>query len=156
MKQVGRVAANARWITAFVLMFVASSSVPVLADSAPEVPPPTTLPPASQGADLGQLPTKQDMIETLGRFESEEVERHEQLESPAATSEREASRQAYAGFSPAQAEQLLSTQFEGQLEVLEAEPARFLSDATKATRLCWKAPNRYAPPTPKAIWPKST
>jgi streptogramin lyase len=122
--------AAARWMTAFILVFVVSSAAPVLADPASEPPPPAT--PSAEGEQSfsPQLPTDQDMAEALAQFEREEREKQRELESPAAASEREASRTEYAGLDAADAAQLLNTQFAEALDSLNAEPARFLSDAT--------------------------
>lgn len=61
--------------------------------------------------------------------EREEAERVEWLESPAAQHERDISWDAYADLSPADSEALLLEAFSEQLETLNADPARFLSDA---------------------------
>jgi sugar lactone lactonase YvrE len=126
----GGLARRTRWLIGFVALLCMFSAVPVLASSAPEQPPPVTLPEADELAEPPRLPTSQDLAQTFAQFEAEEAEQQKELESPAAVSMREDSRTAYANLPPAEAEQLLSATFGDQLKSLNAEPARFLSDAT--------------------------
>jgi tripartite motif-containing protein 71 len=65
----------------------------------------------------------------LEAVEAEEAEREDWLESPAAEHEREVSQAAYTDLSPSASEELLREAFLEQLETLNADPARFLSDA---------------------------
>ncbi|MDX6634361.1 MAG: tripartite motif-containing protein 71 [Solirubrobacterales bacterium] len=65
----------------------------------------------------------------LEAVEAEEAERDDWLEGPAAKHEREVSQDAYADLSPSASEDLLRGAFPEQLETLNADPARFLSDA---------------------------
>jgi hypothetical protein len=67
----------------------------------------------------------------VGGYEAakqKEEEREEELASPAAVEEREASRHAYAGIGAAEAEELLSAKFPEAFASLNADPARALSD----------------------------
>jgi hypothetical protein len=59
----------------------------------------------------------------------EEAEREEWLKSPEAEHQRAASWDAYEELSPSASEDLLRTVFAGQLQALNDDPARFLSDA---------------------------
>jgi tripartite motif-containing protein 71 len=74
-------------------------------------------------------PDNEAMLEALRLAEQEEAKREEELASPAAEKEREDSRRAYAGLSPAQAEELLAVKFPEFLASLNADPARTLSDS---------------------------
>jgi tripartite motif-containing protein 71 len=65
----------------------------------------------------------------LEAAEAEEAEREDWLESPAAEHERDISQNAYTDLSPSASEALLLDSFSEQLETLNADPARFLSDA---------------------------
>jgi hypothetical protein len=111
-----------------------AGAVPVFADS-PESPiPPSeeaiqTLPPGAEPVPGIQLPTEQQMAETLAGIAEKEASEKEALETPAAAKEREASRLAYAGVSAVEAEALLSEEFPQVLEALNSDPARYLSDA---------------------------
>jgi DNA-binding beta-propeller fold protein YncE len=129
MKSFTRIAANAKWVAAFLLILAAVSSAPVLAESPPEIPPPTVLPPESSDDELAQLPSNASMVETLAQFESDYEQRRRMRESPASIREREDSRELYAGIKPPDAQQLLIEKFAEQLNALNAEPARFLSSA---------------------------
>jgi hypothetical protein len=59
----------------------------------------------------------------------EEAEREEWLKSPEAEHQRDVSWDAYADLSPTASEDLLRTAFAEQLQALNDDPARFLSDA---------------------------
>ena len=65
----------------------------------------------------------------LEAVEAEEAEREDWLKSPAAEQEREVSQDAYTDLSPLASEELLQSAFSEQLETLNHDPARFLSDA---------------------------
>lgn len=119
---------NRRWIGAFALLLFVSCTTSVLADTAPEGPTQVTLPGPSDSSELAQLPDNAAMEATLAQFQAEDEAKQRELESPAAVQEREESGDSYAGLSAAEAEELLTTQFSSELEALNAEPARFLSD----------------------------
>lgn len=65
----------------------------------------------------------------LGRLEFEERQQEEWLASDEAVEERQDSEVAYTSISPSESESLLHEVFVAQLEVLNRDPARFLSDA---------------------------
>lgn len=120
---------GARWVGAFALLLFVSCTTSGLADTAPEGPAQVTLPGSSDSTELAQLPDNAEMEETLAQFQAEDEAKQRELESPAATREREESGDSYAGLGAADAEELLTTQFSSELDALNAEPARFLSDA---------------------------
>ena len=125
----GRITASARWVAGFLLILLAVCAAPVFADSQPEIPPPTVLPPASTEAELEQLPSNASMVETLAQFEADEKQKQEFLEGSAAVEERERSRALYSSLSTAAAKQLLAEKFVDQLQALNAEPVRLFSSA---------------------------
>jgi YD repeat-containing protein len=106
-----------RWLIIFVVLLFASSAAPVLADPAPAEDDP------ERYFDARVVPPD------LGAVEREEQERREWLASPEAVKQRQASWHAYGGLSPAESEELLRMVFAEQLEALNDDPARFLSDA---------------------------
>lgn len=118
--------AHGRAILCLVLLLGLALGVPVLARSAPQ---PEGGPTA---AGLPPLPNPDAITaalsEGLVKYEKEVRLQEEELESPASIAERESSRQAYADLGPAQAEALLEAEFGEQLEELNADPARALSD----------------------------
>jgi YD repeat-containing protein len=69
------------------------------------------------------------MVEIFQRAEQEEEEREEKLAAPAAVKERKDSLRAYAGLTPAQAEELLAAKFPDFFASLNSDPARTLSDS---------------------------
>lgn len=110
-----------RWLGVFAVLLFASSAGPVLADPA-EAPP-------QAGAEV-TLPDAQDVTRAIAMAEREEREREEELAMPAAVQEREESLEAFSGSdSPGAAATLLQATFVEQLETLDDDPARFLSDA---------------------------
>jgi sugar lactone lactonase YvrE len=114
---------SAKWVVLFVALFCAASLAALLAGSQ------SASAEGEENAPEVQLPTSEDMSAALHQFETEEEEEREYLESPGAVSEREASKTQYAGLAISQAEQLFRAQFGEQLQLLDSEPARFLSDA---------------------------
>jgi YD repeat-containing protein len=89
---------------------------------------PTEAPPLAE-TEIA-LPDAHDVAKGIAIAEKEEREREEVLATPAAAQEREASQKAFAAKdSPGAAAALLQDAFEEQLEVLDDDPARFLSDA---------------------------
>ncbi len=105
-----------RWIVVFALILLAAVATPVLAESPPEGP--------------GEAPAEAPgpSATELAGVEREENEHAEWLLSPEATQQREASLDSYAGLSASQAQDLLTESFPEQLEALNADPARFLSE----------------------------
>src|SRR6187549_3101022 len=61
----------------------------------------------------------------------EELEREEALATPEAAAERETSRYAYTNLLPEQAEELLRQRFADQLQQIDADPSRALSDVVE-------------------------
>lgn len=114
---------RARWIVAFALLLCAVSTAPVLAESA--------LPGEPSQVEEGQIsfPESEDILKALAGAEKGEKEREEELSSPAAIEERETSATEYQDLTASEAEELLTDQFGEQLEDLEGDPSRFLSDA---------------------------
>jgi YD repeat-containing protein len=111
-----------------------TGAVPVFAASTePPIPPAEesiqSLPPGAEPVPGIQLPTDQQMAETLDGIDEKEADEQKALETPAAVKEREASRLAYGGISPAEAEALLTAKFPQVLAALNSDPARYLSDA---------------------------
>ncbi len=118
---------RARQVTFFATLLLIVSAVPVLAaEPSTEVPAEA---PAPVEAESVQLPDAEDMREGIETAEREEAERQRWLESPEATRQREESRYAFAELSAAAARELLLSTFSAELEKLNTEPARFLSDA---------------------------
>jgi hypothetical protein len=113
------------WIVAFALLLCAVSAAPVLAD------PPKGTSEEAPTEDFEQSPGDEGSVAPpeLGQFEREEKEQEEWLVSPEAIEQREESWLAFGDLSPEATEDLLRTTFSKQLEALNADPARFLSDA---------------------------
>jgi sugar lactone lactonase YvrE len=85
-------------------------------------------PPSQQGEGPLVPPDGASILEAEEAIEREEDERQDELASPEAVQEREASQMAYADVSAAEAEELLGSTFPEELASLEADPARYLSD----------------------------
>ncbi|HET7445372.1 MAG TPA: 6-bladed beta-propeller [Solirubrobacterales bacterium] len=96
--------------------------VPVLAES-PEAPP------SAEFEDPVAPPDAGDVAAGLAVAEQAEHDEEVWLASPEAETEREGSQTAYTDISASDALALLTSQFAEQLEILNADPARFLSDA---------------------------
>jgi YD repeat-containing protein len=132
------VISRVRWAVAFALLLLASSAIPVFAADTPAGPhlaeSPTGEPQSSQSTEAEVSPTPlipgtKDILQAHKKAEREEEKREEELASPPLVAEREASRHAYADASPSESEALLSTLFGEVLSSLNADSARFLSDA---------------------------
>jgi YD repeat-containing protein len=128
------VAGRARWITVFVLLLLACSAVPVLAAEQTEAPPPDSVgftPPTAEEEEIAaaQIPDAQDVSKALAEAEREEAEYEKWLASPEAGEQREASWLAFGELSATESEGLLRTVFAEQLEALNSDPSRYLSDA---------------------------
>jgi hypothetical protein len=83
--------------------------------------------------DLGEahaLPTPAEVLSGLAEAEQREGEAQEEIEGSAARAERAESRQAYSDATASEAEQLIRERFGTQLQMLNGDPARLLSDAT--------------------------
>jgi YD repeat-containing protein len=123
-----------RWIAAFVLLLLSCSAVPVLAaDEAPmpQQDPTGFTPPTAEEEEIAaaQVPNASDVYEALAEAEREQREREKWLSSPEAVDQREASWRAFADLSAVESEGLLRAVFADQLEVLNSDPGRYLSDA---------------------------
>jgi hypothetical protein len=124
------VSSRLRWAVVFTLVLFGVSAVPVFAESTPgavegEAPAPSTSEPAPV-----ELPDAEDVREGIEAAEAEVAERERWLAGPEAVGQREQSRYAFAGLSAAESEQLFLDVFAEQLRRLNADPARWLSDAT--------------------------
>ncbi|HEX3608676.1 MAG TPA: 6-bladed beta-propeller [Solirubrobacterales bacterium] len=98
-----------------------------MADSPGAKETPEVAVPAESSASL---PTGADLAEATQKVELNEEERERELEAPAAEAEREESRSAYEDAdSASEASDLLRMTFQSELESLNLDPARFLSDA---------------------------
>lgn len=130
----GLLSARVRWIAAFAVLLLACSSVPVLAAESSEAPqtepagftPPT---PKEEEVAAAQVPNASEVSSAIGEAEREEAEREEWLASPEAKEQREESQHAFGDISAGESEELLRTVFSEQLEALNTDPSRFLSDA---------------------------
>jgi tripartite motif-containing protein 71 len=122
-----------RWLLVFALVLLISSAAPVLAEEPAEAPsePAGFTPRTSQEEEIAaaQIPGADDVNKALAELESKEREQEEWLASPEAIEQREDSLLAFGELSPEESEQLLSSVFEPQLEALNGDPSRFLSDA---------------------------
>jgi tripartite motif-containing protein 71 len=117
-------------VFAFAIFLIVCSAVPVLAaeDSSP---------PGNgevgqrepESPDRSDLPDGADIARGVEQAEEKEVEWQAWLEGPIAAGQRQDSRTAYTGLDAASAEALLRTTFAKQLEELNNDPARVLSDA---------------------------
>jgi sugar lactone lactonase YvrE len=116
-----RWAGRGKWFVLFVLLLGAVAAAPVLAD------PPADPPPAPSG--ISDLPDAEDVAEGVAQLKRKEAEEQAERETPAAVEERAESQQAFSDLSADAALQLFSSQFSAQLETLNSDPARFLTDA---------------------------
>ncbi len=108
-------ARRARWLIVFTLTLLASSVAPVFA---------TEEGGGESAAGEAQPPSPAE----IARLESQELEYAEWLSSPEAISQREASQAAYANLSASEARELVLEVFPGQIDALNADPARVLSE----------------------------
>lgn len=123
-------AAGTRWLTLFAALLLISSAVPVLAAEPPPNPSQEIVVPATpEDFDPSQLPSAEDVNEAIEKAELEEEERNAWLASPEAILEREESRLAFADLDDTAIRELVNSAFAEQLAQLNADPARFLSDA---------------------------
>ncbi|HEY5709159.1 MAG TPA: DUF6531 domain-containing protein [Solirubrobacterales bacterium] len=106
---------RAKWLIAFTLTLLASSAAPVLATEEGGGESAAGEAPAPSAAEFSQL-------------ESQELEYAEWLSSPEAITQREASQNAYGSLTAGEARELVLEAFPGQLNALNADPARVLSE----------------------------
>ena len=126
--------ARARWVAVFAFLLLACSAVPVFAAEPTEAPssePTGFTPPTSKEEEVAatQVPDAAEISKAIGEAEREEVEHEEWLASPEAEEQREDSLFAFAGLPVGESEELLRSVFGEQLEALNTDPSRFLSDA---------------------------
>jgi hypothetical protein len=117
------------WVAAFVILLLISSAVPVLADEPSEAP--SFSPPTDKEEEIAasQIPDAGDVGRAIAEAEQEEAEQEEWLASSEAEAQREGSWHAFGDLSASESEELLRSIFGEQLEALNADPSRFLSDA---------------------------
>jgi hypothetical protein len=114
------------WIAIFSAALSLCAAVPVLADPSFPLPPdPSQL----NGAEVARPPTGVEVGEALHELQEEEEAEQRTLETPQAEAEREESQIAYGDLGASAVATLIEDQFEQQLEMLEADPARAISDA---------------------------
>lgn len=122
------------WLLGFALLLALSCVTPAVAEQSPPSPSEIQEPPPSlelSAADAPDfLPDQQEITRGIEALEREEEAREEDLEQPAAVQEREESRESFAGLDATESKELLVSTFPEQLELLNTDPARFLSDAT--------------------------
>ena len=125
------VAERARWVGVFAALLLLVGSVPVLAESSAE---------QSQDGAVVAVPAEPEAFDhaavAIGlekaeqEKEEQEEERAEELETPEAIAEREASQLAYEDHdSAAEASALLRDFFEAELANIDADPARVITDS---------------------------
>jgi YD repeat-containing protein len=120
--------ARMRWIAVFAALLLACSAAPVLADS-PDPAPEESTSQFPDGDDPERYFDGHVVVPDLAEVERDEREREEWLASPEAVQQREASWLAYGDLSAGESEELLRSVFAEQLQALNDDPARFLSDA---------------------------
>jgi YD repeat-containing protein len=123
-----------RWLLAFTVVLLISTAVPVLAAGSEEEPPSETAgftPPTSEEEEVAatQVPDASEISKAIGEAEREEEEREEWLATPEAKEQREDSLLAFGDLSAGESEELLRAVFAEQLDALNSDPSRFLSDA---------------------------
>jgi hypothetical protein len=100
-------------------LLLALSAVPVLAAEPEQTPPQSS----------GQAPDAHQIGTAIGKAEQEEAEHEEWLATPEAEEQREDTWHAFSGIPAGQSEELMRVLFDEQLEALNSDPSRFLSDA---------------------------
>lgn len=122
-----------RWVVSFTILLLVVMSAPGLAAEPADAPsepagftPPT---PKEEEVAATQVPNAGEISSAIGEAEREEAEQKEWLASPEAKEQREESQLAFGDLSAAESEELLRSVFGEQLEALNTDPSRFLSDA---------------------------
>lgn len=116
-----------RLVLLFAALLLACSTAPVIADSSAPLEGQVV---EAAGDDPERYFDGDTIVPVdLEAVADEEAEREEWLASPEAEQQREASWGAYGDLSPADSEELLQSAFAEQLQTLNDDPARFLSDA---------------------------
>jgi YD repeat-containing protein len=117
-----------RWVAVFALLLAVSSGASAVTAGSPGSA--TAQEAGSPASELPASPSDGPSIqEGLELAEQEEAAAERALLSPSAVEEREQSRQAFTGLAPSAAKDLLLSAFSEQMAALNADPARFLSDA---------------------------
>jgi tripartite motif-containing protein 71 len=120
------------WLLVFTILMLVSSAVPVLAEESPERPPESAgfTPPTSKEEEVAaaQIPDASEVSQAIGKVEREEEE-EKWLATPEAKAERESTWHVFGDLSAGESEELLRSLFGEQLEALNGDPSRFLSDA---------------------------
>jgi streptogramin lyase len=125
-----------RWVGSFTALLLICSAVPVFAAEQVELASTESekvefTPRTSQEEEIAaaQIPDATDVYKALLESEVKEKEQEKWLASSEAIEQREDSLLAFADLSAEESEQLLKAVFEAQLEALNGDPSRFLSDA---------------------------
>ncbi len=124
------------WAVVFACLFFAASTVPVVADSldAPTEPG-ITLAEPQPSLLPSEYPTASDVAQGIAQLEKEDQKKAAELESSEAAEERADSETAYTDISPSEAMQLLHERFPEEIEALNGDPARFITDSTVGSTL---------------------
>jgi YD repeat-containing protein len=117
------------WLTLFLTALFVASAVPVLAAESRSDEAEGDGPSPSAESDPPKFPTAIEITAGIEKVEQEEAEEKAWLEGPEATRQREESQTAYAELDASAATTLVRSAFSGQLEQLNGDPARILSDA---------------------------
>jgi sugar lactone lactonase YvrE len=121
------IAGRMRWVAVFAVVLLACSAIPVVAAEPEE---PGFIPPSSKEEAIEtQVPGARAVSQALGQVEREEEEREEWLRSPEAEKEREDSTFAFSDLPVDDSKELLAEVFGQQLETLNGDPGRVLSDS---------------------------
>ena len=123
-----------RWAILFALLLLALAAVPVLAaepvpagsSESTDFTPPT---PEEEEIAAAQVPGPEEVSKAIGEYEREERAHEAWLATPEATLQREQSRRTYTGLSATESQELLRRAFPQELEALNSDPSRYLSDA---------------------------
>ena len=136
----GKISGRLRLAAFFALLLLALSAIPVLASEpisassseSADFTPPT---PEEEEIAAAQVPGAEAISKAIGEYEREEREHEAWLATPEATLQREQSRRAYSGLSATESQGLLRRAFPRELEALNNDPSRYLSDAHLVTTL---------------------
>ena len=133
----GAAVRRARWVAVFTLLLLVCSSIPAFAADAlsPAESSDATSYTAPSEEELERLPDAQDVQEGIEMAEAEEATRERALQTPEAITQRKESRYAFADLNATGAQELFLAVFAKQLETLNSDPARWLSDASIAQPL---------------------
>ena len=114
----GLLASRFRWAVVFASFLLVLTAAPVVADPSAEGP--------EESLSVAEVPAPTPS--EVAAAELEEREHAKWISSPEAEHQREASQGAYASLSVGEAQSLLLETFPGQLEQLNGDPARVLSE----------------------------